>query len=128
MQFVSVCESVCLCVCVSVCLCVCVSVSQTHRHTDTQKHRHTDSQTDTNCITINNKFLLVYGQSKILRKKLYAKTLFAPNFVLAMVVSERVFERQLQGLFKSGPKNCTYNLTIGANYAQMYLKIHHFYL
>ena len=48
-------------------------------------------------------------------KKLYTKILFAPNFDLAMVVSERVLERQLQGLFKSGPKSCTYNLTIRAN-------------
>ena len=33
-------------------------------------------------------------------KKLYTKTLFALNFVLAMVVSERVLEKQFQGLFK----------------------------
>ena len=38
-------------------------------------------------------------------KKLYTKILFAPNFVLAMVVSVKVWERQLQVLFKSGPKN-----------------------
>ena len=61
-------------------------------------------------------------------KKLYTKTLYAPNFVLAMVVSERVLERQFQGLFKSGPKSCTYNLTNRANQAQMYLKIHNYYL
>ena len=42
--------------------------------------------------------------------KLDTKTLFASNFVLAMVVSERVLTRQFQGLFKSGPKNCQYNL------------------
>ena len=40
-----------------------------------------------------------------------SKTLFAPDFVLAiMVVSERVLERQFQGLFESGPKSWTYNL------------------
>ena len=49
------------------------------------------------------------------------------DFVLALMVSERVLERQFQGLFESGPKSWTYNLKIRANYAQMYLKIHHFY-
>ena len=33
-----------------------------------------------------------------LTKKNYTKTLFASNFVLVMVVSERVLERQYQGL------------------------------
>ena len=61
-------------------------------------------------------------------KNLIQKTLFAPDFVLAMVVSERVLERQLQGLFESGPNSCTYNLKIRAKYAQMYLKIHNFHL
>ena len=37
MQFVSVCEAVCLCVGVSVCL--------THWHTNTQTYRHTDTHT-----------------------------------------------------------------------------------
>ena len=48
-------------------------------------------------------------------KKLDTKISFASNFVLAMGVSERVLERQCQGLFKSGPKSCTYNLKIRAN-------------
>ena len=56
------------------------------------------------------------------------KPFFAPDFVLALMVSERVLERQFQGLFESGPKNWTYNLKIRANYAQMYLKIHTFHL
>ena len=57
-------------------------------------------------------------------KKLYTKTLFASNFVLAMVVSERVLERQFQGLFKSGPKSCTYNLEffLGVNLQPWALK------
>ena len=62
------------------------------------------------------------------RRKPDTKTLFAPDFVLGMVVSERVLERQFQGLFESGPKSWTYNLKTRANYAQMYLKIHHFHL
>ena len=37
-------------------------------------------------------------------KKLYTKTLFASIFFLAIFVSERVLERQFQGLFKSAPK------------------------
>ena len=57
--------SVCLCVCVSVCLCFSES--------DTQTHRHTASQKDTNCITINNKFLLVYGKSKFKEKNFIQK-------------------------------------------------------
>ena len=36
-----------------------------------------------------------------------------------MIVSERIL-----GLLKSGPKNCTQNFKIRANYAQMYPKIH----
>ena len=48
-------------------------------------------------------------------KKLYTKNLFASDFVLAMFDSERVLERQFQGLFKSGAKSCKYNLTIRAN-------------
>ena len=39
------------------------------------------------------------------RRKPDTKTLFAPDFVLVMVVSERVLERQFQGLFESGPKS-----------------------
>ena len=39
------------------------------------------------------------------KKKPDTKTLFAPDFVLVMVVSERVFERQFKGLFESGPKS-----------------------
>ena len=39
------------------------------------------------------------------KKKPFTKTLFAPNLVLAMVVTERVLERQFQGLFESGPKS-----------------------
>ena len=45
-------------------------------------------------------------------EKNYTKTLFASNLVLAMVVSERVWERQFQGIYKYGPKSCTYILTI----------------
>ena len=51
-------------------------------------------------------------------KKLYTNTLFASNFVLAMVVSARVLERQFQGLFKPGPKSCTKISKIRANQAQ----------
>ena len=49
------------------------------------------------------------------KKKLILKILFALNLVLAMDVSERVLENQFQGLFKYGPKSCTYNLKIKAN-------------
>ena len=61
------------------------------------------------------------------KKKPYTKPFFAPDFGLALMVSERVLERQFQGLFESGPKNWTYNLKIRAKYAQMYLKIHNFH-
>ena len=123
MQFVSVCEAVCLCVCVYVCLCVCVSVSQKHRHTDTQPHR----QTQIALQSITNFYLCIENPSFKEEKKLYTKTLFAPNFVVEMVVSEKVLERQFQGHFESGPKSWTYNLKTRANYAEMYLKIHHFH-
>ena len=56
------------------------------------------------------------------KKKPDTKPFFAPDFVLALMVSERVLERQFQGLFESGPKGWTYNLKTKANYAQMYLK------
>ena len=46
------------------------------------------------------------------KKKLYTKTLFALNLVLAMVVSERVLERQFQGFLKPSPKSWTCNLKI----------------
>ena len=73
--------------------------------------------------------LLLYGKSKFWRKKPDTKTQFAHDFVLAMIVSETVLERHLHRPFKeSGPKSCKYNLKIRANYAQMYFKIHHFYL
>ena len=62
------------------------------------------------------------------KKKSGTNTLFAPDFVLAMVVSERVLERLFQWLFKSGPKSCMYILKIRANYTQMYLKIHNFHV
>ena len=39
------------------------------------------------------------------RRKPDTKTLFVPDFVLRMVVSERVVERQFKGLFESGPKS-----------------------
>ena len=45
-------------------------------------------------------------------KNFIKKTLFASDLVLAMVVSERVLESKFQGLFKYGPKSCTYNLNI----------------
>ena len=94
------------------CLCVCVSVSQTHIHTDTQ----TNSLTDRHKLHYNQwQISTCVLKIKFWRKKLYTKTLFAPNFVLAMVVSETVLERQLQGLFKSGTKSCTYSLTFIAN-------------
>ena len=52
-------------------------------------------------------------------KYFYTKTLFASYFVLAKVVSERVLERQFQGLFKSGPKSCTCNQSkLGPNVSQ----------
>ena len=35
-----------------------------------------------------------------------------------MVVSKKVLERQFQGLFKSGPKNCPYNVKIHSNEPQ----------
>ena len=38
------------------------------------------------------------------KKNLIQKTLIARDFVLVLVVSERVLERQFQGLFESGPK------------------------
>ena len=110
------------------CRCVCVSDSLTHKHTDTETHRHRDTpthrRTQIALQSITN-FYLCLENPKFKEKKLYAKTLFALNFVLEMFISERVLKRQLQGLFKSGPKSFTYNLT---NYAQMYLKIHHFHL
>ena len=62
------------------------------------------------------------GKSKFQEEKPDTKTLFARDFVLVLVVSERVLEKQFQGLFESGPKGWTYNLKTKANYAQMYLK------
>ena len=41
------------------------------------------------------------------RRKPDTKTLFAPDFVLVMVVSEIVLERQFLGLFESGIKMFT---------------------
>ena len=61
-------------------------------------------------------------------EKTYTKTLFAPKRHLPMVVSGRVLERRYQGLSESGPKNCTLNLKMLANYVQRYLKIHNFHL
>ena len=92
------------------CLFVCVSVCQTHRHTDTQPHRRTQ-------ITLQSitNFYLCMENTSYGEKKLYTKTLFALNFVLEMVVSETVLERQFQGLFKTGPKSCTVNSKIRAN-------------
>ena len=95
--------------------------AQTHRHTDTQTHRHTDRQTqsltDGHKLHYNQKQISTcVGKIKVLKKKTwYKKTIFASNFDLAMVVLERVLQRQFQGLFKSGPKSCTYNLKIRAN-------------
>ena len=50
----------------------------------------------------------MYGKSKFWEEeKPYTKTLFPPDFVLAMVVSEKALEKQFQGFFESGPKSCT---------------------
>ena len=38
-------------------------------------------------------------------KNLIQNPFFSPDFVLALMVSEKVLERQFQGLFESGPKN-----------------------
>ena len=54
------------------------------------------------------------------KKKSGTNTLFAPDFVLAMVVSGRVLKKPLR-LFKSGPKSCTYIWKIRANYTQVKL-------
>ena len=56
-------------------------------------------------------------------KKPYTKTQLCTGFFLAMVVSDRGLDRQFEGLVKSGPKICTYNWIIRANYALIYLKI-----
>ena len=60
----------------SVCLCVGVSVSQ----------RFSLSQTDTNCIT---NFYLCMEDPSFKEKKLYTKTTFALNFVLAIAIGRR---------------------------------------
>ena len=78
---------------------------QTHRHTDTPTHRHTASQTDTNCITINifscleqllkSSFYLCMENPSFEKKKTY--TLFAPDFVLVILVAERVWKNNFKG-------------------------------
>ena len=65
-----------------------------HWFTDTQPHRHTDTQhyRQTQIALKWMKNILLYGKAKFWRKKLYTKTLFAPDVVLAMDVSEKLFE------------------------------------
>ena len=45
------------------------------------------------------------GNPSFEKKNPDTKTLFVPDFVLGMVVSERVLESQFKGLFESGPKS-----------------------
>ena len=99
-----------------------------HWHTATQTHRHTDTQhyRQTQVALKWMKYILLYGKAKFWRKKLYTKTLFAPDVVLAMDVSEKLFERYFEGRFEPGHKSCTFNLKVGAIYAQKYLKKVHF--
>ena len=76
----------------------------THWHIDTQTHRHTDTQPHTHpqiALQSNNKLLLIHGKSKFWEEeKPYTKTLFPPDFVLAMVVSERDLEKKNSRAFR----------------------------
>ena len=69
----------------------------THRHTDTKTHIHTDTQlhrqTQIALQSITNFYLCMENQNSE-KKKPYTKTLFAPDFIIALVVLKRVLETQ----------------------------------